>query len=214
MKRTKFLEAVLEKMPFLSEAESKETFFRRIASFLPPMDNRYRLIEKAYNAVEEAFQDIKREGGEEYPTHLRATCLIALEYLRIEDYILLCVALLHDVVEDIAYWTIERVRIEFGDEVALYLSYATKPSAEEFPGLTEEERVEIYHHRFELAPREFFYIKLADRFHNLITLWDSSPEKRVRKVEETKLYYLPYARKHLILLHELEAAIESLELEG
>ena len=34
------------------------------------------------------------------------------------------------------------------------------------------------------------------------------------KIEETKRHYLPYAEKHQILIHELEAAIKELEKEA
>jgi len=201
---------MLEKVkPLLKEAGDRKKFFRRVASFLPPTDQRYRLIEKAYDFAEEAFQGRQRDSGERYFEHLGGVDLILIDYLRIKNYILLIAGILHDIIEDIPSWTIERVRAEFGDEVALLLDYLSKPSKEEYP--SGEERVEVYHRRFENAPREFFLIKLADRLHNLLSMWSLSPEKRAKKIEETKRYYLPYAEKHLILLHELEEAIEELE---
>ncbi len=215
MYQTDFLKAVLAKMPFITEAEDENAFFRRVAHFLSPMDGRYRLIEKAYRTVKESFQKDKRESGEETLVHLRSTSLIELVYMRIEDHVRICAGLLHDIKEDKPlYWTLERISIEFGDEVALLLSYLSKPSVEEFPNSTEKERIAIYHRRFEYAPRAFFDVKMADRFHNLVTLWACTLEKRRYKIQETKTFYLPYARKHFILLHELEAAVESLETES
>jgi len=207
-----FLKAVLNKMSFLSEAQTKESFFKRIATFFSPLDEKYRLIEKAYDAAESAFSfQQKREDGKRYFTHLRATALILIDYFGIRDHILIIAALLHDIVED-TDWTVERVELEFGSEVALLISYLTKPSAKEFPNKSKEERVVIYHSRFEKAPLEFHLVKLADRFHNLVTLWYSSPGKIRRKVAETKRHYLPYAQKYRILYHEIEEAIYSLEL--
>jgi len=199
---------MLEKMSFLSGAENRETFFKRIASFLPTLDPRYQAIEKAYNCAKDAFRDKYRETGDRYFEHLRAVALILIEYLRVEDYRLIVAALLHDIVEDIPSWTIDRVRVEFDDEVALLVEWITKPSVEEFP--SKEERNKVYYNRFRFAPREFFIIKLADRLHNLMTLWASTPEKQARKIDETKRYYLPYAEQYLILLHELEEALEQL----
>lgn len=207
----KALEIILEKMSFLSEAENRESFFRRIASFLAPLDPRYLAIEKAYNYAKDAFRDLERESGDRYFEHLRAVALILVVYLRIKDHTLIIAALLHDIVEDIPSWTIERVRLEFSDEVALLVSYLTKPSAKDFPLLSSEGRVEIYHDRFAFAPRGFFLVKMADRFHNLVTMWKSSPEKINRKIEETISHYLPYAEKQLIMLHELEAVLENLK---
>lgn len=194
----------------LKEAENRETFFRRIASFLPPMDPRYKLIEKAYNAAKDAFRDKEREEGGRYFEHLRATALILIDYLRVRDYILIIVALLHDIVEDNPSWTIERVRLEFGDEVALLLDYCSKPSENDY---SKEEGLRVYHARFEYAPRNFFLIKLSDRLHNMLTIWKCTPEKITRKIEETRRHYLPYAEKHVILIHELEEAIKKPEDE-
>jgi len=42
-------------------------------------------------------------------------------------------------------------------------------------------------------------------------MWNSTPEKIERKIEETKMHYLPFAEKEIILVHELEAAICELE---
>jgi len=197
---------MLEKVKaLLKEAENRETFFRRIASFLPSMDPRYKLIEKAYDAAKDAFRDKEREEGGRYFEHLRAVAIILIDYLRVRDYVLIIVALLHDIVEDNPSWTIERVRIEFGDEVAILLDYCTKPSENDY---SKKERLRVYHARFEFAPRNFFLIKLSDRLHNILTIWKCAPEKIVRKIEETKQYYLPYAEKHVILIHELEEAIQ------
>jgi len=193
----------------IKQAENRETFFKRISSFLPPMDARYKAIEKAYDYAKDAFRDKERDGGGRYFEHLRAVALIIIDYLRVRNYVIIIVALLHDLVEDIPSWTIERIRIEFGDEVALLMDYMSKPSLKE--GLTSEESVRIYHNRFQNAPREFFIIKLSDRLHNLLTMWSMPGDRKERKIEETKRYYLPYAEKHLILVHELEAAIKRLE---
>ncbi len=201
---------MLEKVkPLLKEAENRKTFFRRISFFLPPMDPRYRAIEKAYDYAEDAFRDRQRESGDRYFEHLRAVALILIDYLRIKNHVLIIAALLHDIVEDIPSWTIERIRVEFGDEVALLIDYLSKPPKEDF--VSPKERVEVYRRRFQNAPREFFLIKLPDRLHNLLTMWDFAPERKAQKIEETKRYYLPDAEKHLILLHELEEAIEELE---
>lgn len=192
-----------------SGSENRETFFARIALFFPVLDYRYKEIERAYNLVKEEFRDIMREDGQRYFEHLRAVALILIVHLRVKDYRLIIAALLHDLVEDRPErWTIQRVRAEFGDEVALLVDFLTK---HERPGMTDEECVDAYHRRFRFAPRGFFLIKLADRLHNLITLWACSPEKRRRKIAETRDHYLFWAEEHCILIHEIEGAIELLE---
>ncbi len=198
----------MRRMEFLTAAENKESFLRRVARYYPTLDWRYKLIEKAYNDAHDAFQGVYRDdGATPYFTHILAVALILLDYLRVRDHEMIVAALLHDIVEDKPEWTIERVRNEYGDQVAYLLEYLSK----EFEYTDKVERERVYHTRFETAPRGFFLIKLADRFHNLYTLWACDIGKQRRKVEETKRYYLPYAEKHQILIHELEEAIKKIE---
>jgi (p)ppGpp synthase/HD superfamily hydrolase len=119
-------------MPFLSGAENRDTFFRRVAKFLPELDPRYQAICKAYEIAKDAFREVERDGGERYFEHLRAVALILLEYLEIEDYEVIIAALLHDIVEDKPEWDIQRIRNEFGDRVALLVSYLSQPGPDEF----------------------------------------------------------------------------------
>ena len=198
-----------EHMPFLAAAENREKFFIRVSMFLPASDERYKLIELAYNEAKDAFREVKRSGGERYFEHLRAVALILLEYLEIRDYELIIAALLHDIVEDIPAWTIERVQTMFGARVAGLVEYLTEPTEEEFG--SKESAEHAYHGRFEFAPRDFFIIKLADRVHNLLTIDARPRNKQLAKVAETKQHYMPYARKHLILLPELRRIISLIE---
>jgi (p)ppGpp synthase/HD superfamily hydrolase len=191
----------------LAGAHDKRTFFKIIASLYPTLDWRYKLIEKAYKDAKDAFRQEKREDGQRYFEHLRAVALIVILYLRSHDYRLIVAALLHDIVEDIPSWPIARVKLEYGEEIALLVEWMTKPK-EDFP--EKEECHSVYHGRFIHAPRDFFLLKMADRLHNLLTMWVCTPEKRARKIEETRRFYLPFAAQHFILIHELEAAIDEL----
>lgn len=200
---------MLDKMAFLSAAENRGTFFKRIALLFPTLDPRYKAIEKAYNSAKDAFRGKVRESGERYFEHIRAVTLIQVDYLRIKEHELIIASLLHDIVEDVPSWTVERVNAEFGPRVAMLVEYLTKPSKTSI--FFKEERERIYHERFRAAPRDFFLVKLPDRLHNLTTLWACPEEKILRKISETKMHYLPYAERELILLHEIEEAIAALE---
>ena len=200
---------MLEKVrEVLERSYDRDSFFRIVASIYPTLDRRYKIIEKAYNDAKEAFQGQYRDSGERYFEHLRAVALIVILYLRIRDYRLIVVALLHDIVEDCPEWTIERVIKEYGEEIAELVEWTTKPK-ETFP--QKEDYIRIYHERFTVAPREFFLVKIPDRLHNLLTMWSLGEEHIRKKIEETKRYYLHYAEKHFILIHELEAIIDELE---
>ena len=105
---------MLARMEFLKAAENRETFFKRISYFFPTLDPRYKLIEKAYNAAKDAFRGVFRDDNEtRYFEHIRAVTLILVDYLRVKNYEIIVAALLHDIVEDVPSWTIERVRAEF-----------------------------------------------------------------------------------------------------
>ncbi len=202
---------MLRGMEFLTAAENRESFFKRISYFFPALDPRYKEIERAYNTVKDAFRGKYRDDGKtRYFEHIRAVVLILIDYLRVKNHHVIIAGLLHDIVEDTPSWTIDRVRLEFGEEVALLVEYMTKP---EKTTASKKERDAIYHFRFRSAPREFFLIKLADRLHNVLTLWNCTLEKRRRKIEETRMHYLPYAEEHMILYHELEQALSLLEVE-
>lgn len=193
------------RMPFLSGAEDRAAFFKRISRFLPTFDPRYQAIERAYGIAKDAFRDDQRSSGERYFEHLRAVALILLEYLEITDCELIVAALLHDIVEDKPEWPIERVREEFGSRVALWIQFLSQPQNGEFG--SKEESEHVYHARFEFAPREVLIIKLADRLHNLLTLGPRPPDKRRAKIEETELHYMRYARRECILLPELREVL-------
>ncbi|HEY4506736.1 MAG TPA: HD domain-containing protein [Candidatus Paceibacterota bacterium] len=200
---------MIERMSFLKAAENRESFFARIALLFPTRDPRYKAIERAYNYAKDAFREKYRDDGEtRYFEHIRAVVLIMIDYLRIKDYTLIIDGILHDIVEDIPSWSIDRVDSEFGPQVALDIEWITKMTKS---GLSKDRQEFIYHSRFPYAPRRFWLIKLPDRLHNMITLWTCPQEKILRKIEETKRHYLPYAERELILLHELEEAIEIIE---
>jgi len=190
---------MIPEMMFLKSAENRETFFARIKRLFPCSDQRYILIERAYDTAKDEFKQFYRESGERYFEHLRRVTIIAIDYLYVTNYHMIAACLLHDIVEDIKSWTVEKVRLSFGEEVACLVDWLTKTDKT------------IYHERFINAPREFFLIKLPDRLDNLLTLWDCSPAKVRRKIKETRGHYLPFAKKHLILPHEIEKALLELE---
>lgn len=196
-------------LKFLSAAENRESFFRRIALFFPKSDFRYKAIERAYNFAKDAFRGKYRDDGEtRYFEHLRAVALIIIDYLRVKDYELIVAALLHDIVEDIPSWTVDRVRTEFGERVAELVDWLSKPPVSQFK--SKKDRNREYNKRLHNAHRDVFLIKLADRWHNVLTLSSCTPEKIASKVEETRTYYIPYAEEHCILIHELETALQKL----
>jgi (p)ppGpp synthase/HD superfamily hydrolase len=194
----------------LENAGDRTDFFRIIASIFPTRSPEYKLIERAYDAGKDAFRGDLRESGERYFEHLRAVSLILCRYLMIEDHETIGGGLLHDNVEDKPEWTVARVALEFGEGVALIVESVSTP-LDLFPD--KGKCLEVFHRRLAKSSRRIISVKLADRLHNLLTLWVCSEEKKLRKIKETKRFYLPLAREHCILYHELLAAIEELEAD-
>ena len=184
-----------------SAVPDEEAFFRRIACFYPESDYRYRTIRRAYKLAEDEFVKIRRDTGERYFEHLRCSTLILIYWLYVDDWQMIVAELLHDLVEDIPSWTIERVRQEFGEMISRLVDWMTK---RQIDGKDDFRRLPN-------APRVFWLMKLPDRLHNLMTLWGCSAEKARLKIEETRNFFLPYARKHQILAHEIEEALEEVE---
>jgi GTP pyrophosphokinase len=194
----------------LRREHNNATFAELIDKYYSRYDARYRMIMQAYCAAEDAFASTYREGGDKYFEHLRAVALILIEYLRVRDHELIVVALLHDIVEDIDGWTYERISREYTERVSVLVWWLTKPSVAHFKN--EAERDRHYHQQLhEGAPREAIIVKLADRLHNLVTMWDVSSEKRSRKISETESFYLPLAVREMVLIHEIEAILDELK---
>jgi GTP pyrophosphokinase len=129
--------------------------------------------------------------------------------MRVRDANIIAAALLHDIVEDIQNWSQDRVTTEFNQAVGELVWWVSKPSLTLFKG-DKEARNRMYHQNLTRAPRAALLIKLADRLHNLLTMWGCDEEKQRRKVVETQDFYLPLAEKEFALIHELEAAINEL----
>lgn len=202
---------MLAKLPYLLHPGNKEEFLRRIELIYPYPDEKFLFIERAYRTAKDAFRDVLRDDHlTRYFEHLRIVTLIVVNHLRVIDANVIASALLHDIVEDISGWTVRRVEEEFGTPVAKLIAYLSKPPLSEFGG-DKEARNHAYHRRFMNAPREFFYVKLADRLHNIVTLGAWPLEKQKTKIIETRRYYMPYAEREKILIHELEEAMEVIE---
>lgn len=185
----------------------RESFFSVIGSYYPPGSDAYQLIAKAYDSGKATFQHVKREGGDRYFEHLRGVTLIILIHLRIRDPNVIAAGLLHDSVEDFKEWTRERVALEFNQKISELVWWVSKPDVVDYDG-NEEARNRAYHANLQNAPREAVIVKLADRLHNLLTQGDTPKPKRIRKVAETRDFYLPLAEKEIVLIHEIEAAID------
>ncbi|MBI3922567.1 MAG: bifunctional (p)ppGpp synthetase/guanosine-3',5'-bis(diphosphate) 3'-pyrophosphohydrolase, partial [Armatimonadetes bacterium] len=104
-------------------------------------------------------------------------------------------ALLHDVVEDCAV-DCQRIRAEFGDEVAELVEGVTKLRRIDF-NTRQDQQAENLRKMFMAMARDIrvIIIKLADRLHNLRTLDPFPPERQEEKAQETLQIFAPLAHR-------------------
>ena len=149
------------------------------------------LIERAYAAAEKAHSGQKRKSGEPYITHPVAVAQILAD-LGIGSKTL-AAALLHDTVEDTDY-TLEMVRKDFGDEIAMLVDGVTKLDKLKYGDSAQAETVRKMVVAMSKDIR-VLVIKLADRLHNART-WGFMPtENAQRKAQETLEIYAPLAHR-------------------
>lgn len=195
----------------LENNKDRASFFKEVSKFFPEGSDDYSLIEKAYATSKDAFRDKYRDDGQtRYFEHLRAVTLIVFVYLRVRDPDIIAASLLHDIIEDVEVWSQSRVALEFNRRISQLVWWVTKPQVEVYNG-DKEARNRAYHQNLRRAPREALIIKLSDRLHNMLTLWETTEDKQKRKVVETQDFYLPIAEEQVMLIHELETALSEIE---
>jgi GTP pyrophosphokinase len=146
-------------------------------------------IERAYRTAEHYHHGQTRKNGDPYITHPLAVATILAELGMAEDTI--CAGLLHDTVEDTAY-TLEQLRVDFGDRVARRVDGVTKLDKLSYGDTAKAETIRklILHMDKDL---QILVIKLADRLHNMRTLAFLRSDKQIRIAKETLDIFAPLA---------------------
>ena len=166
-----------------------DTLMRTVRMHHPKAD--LGLIERAYTVAERAHEGQKRKSGEPYITHPIAVAQILAD-LGIGSKTV-AAALLHDTVEDTSY-TLDQVRADFGDEIAMLVDGVTKLDKVKYGDSTQAETVRKMIVAMSKDIRVLI-IKLADRLHNART-WGFVPaESASRKATETLEIYAPLAHR-------------------
>ncbi len=149
------------------------------------------LIERAYRVAERAHEGQTRKSGEPYITHPLAVAQILAD-LGIGAKTI-AAALLHDTVEDTGY-SLEELRADFGDEIAMLVDGVTKLDKLKYGDSAQSETVRKMIVAMSKDIRVLI-VKLADRLHNART-WGFVPaESAQRKAQETLDIYAPLAHR-------------------
>lgn len=149
------------------------------------------LIERAYNTAEKYHEGQKRKSGEDYITHPLAVARILADLG--SGPATIAAALLHDTVEDTEY-SIDQLRVDFGEEVGLLVDGVTKLDKMKFGDTAQAETMRKMVVAMSKDVR-VLVIKLADRLHNARTWGFVEPESARRKAQETLEIYAPLAHR-------------------
>lgn len=168
------------------------------------------LIRSAFEIAVDAHKDQRRKSGEAYIFHPIAVAKIVASEIGL-DAVSIAAALLHDVVEDTKY-TLDDIDRMFGETVARIVDGLTK-----IAHLKKEMNISQQAENFRKMlltlhdDVRVIIIKIADRYHNMLTM-DSMPEHKQVKISSETLYiYAPLA--HRIGLYNIKSELEDLSLK-
>ncbi len=167
------------------------------------------LLERAYVFACEAHEHQQRRSGEAFILHPLGVARILAELRR--DDAAIAAALIHDVVEDTEA-SIEKVRAEFGEEIARLVEGVTKLTRIHFHS-REQAQAENYRKMVMAMAEDYrvILIKLADRLHNMRTIEYLGKQKQLQKARETLEVYAPLA--HRLGIHSIKWELEDLAFQ-
>lgn len=186
---------------------SIEDLIREVKKYNDNPDD-IKLIKKAYEYASKCHYGQKRISGEDYIYHPLNVALILTEIKA--DGKCIAAALLHDTIEDTDS-TKEEVAKLFGETVAMLVDGVTKINKLKFNSSSEQ--VAANQRKILVGLSEdvrVIIIKLADRLHNMRTLYVMSEEKQKRKAKETLEILTPVA--HRLGINKIKSELEDLSL--
>jgi guanosine-3',5'-bis(diphosphate) 3'-pyrophosphohydrolase len=171
--------------------------------------NEKRKIRKAFNLAINSHKDTRRQSGKLYISHPISVAKIVAQDVGLGSTSIIC-ALLHDVVEDTSV-TIDDIKNDFGDEVAIIIAGLTKIS-----GVVESDvslQAENFRKMILTISNDIrvVLIKIADRLDNMRTLQYLSSKKQTKIASETLYLYAPLA--HRLGLYSIKTELEDLSLK-
>ena len=171
-------------------------------------EEQLKKIKEAYELAHELHNNQFRKSGEAYIIHPLNVAYILTDIKA--DYETICAALLHDTIED-TNLTLDDLEKQFGHTVRILVDGVTKINKLDLGadkdaeiatqrkilvGMTEDVRVII--------------LKLADRLHNLRTMWALKEHRQKYNAKETLDILVPIA--HRLGMYKLKGELEDLSL--
>lgn len=170
-------------------------------------------IKRAFEFALDAHKGMRRKSGEPYIFHPIEVAEIVAENMQL-DATSIIAALLHDVVEDVETITLDDIKHEFGEDVALIVDGVTKVKSDKYSvDLTISQQAENFRKMLLGLSSDLrvIYVKLADRLHNMRTLSSMKEEQQRKIASETIYIYAPMA--HRLGLYKIKSELEDLHLK-
>lgn len=192
-------------------ANNKTTTYEEVKEELKKYlkDDEIQEIEEAYHYAHKMHQGQKRRTGEDYIVHPLLVAKI-LTTIRADKETIIA-GLLHDVLEDTDA-TKEFLEEKFGKTVANLVDGVTKINSINVS--TENEYLTNYYKKIIVGMSEdvrVIIIKLADRLHNMRTLYAIPVDRQKLKAKETLEILAPIA--HRLGMHKIKSELEDLSLK-
>ena len=186
-----------------------EDLMIKVKSYIDNKDE-INMIKKAYEYAKEKHFGVKRMTGEPYIDHPLNVAYILTEIEA--DSSTICAGLLHDILEDTEV-SKEELAASFTEEIANLVDGVTKINALNFDGNLGSSSMIATQRKILVGLCEdvrVIIIKLADRLHNMRTLWVHTEEKQKEKALETLEILTPIA--HRLGMNKIESELEDLSL--
>ena len=170
-----------------------------------------KLIRKAFDIAVDGHKNQRRKSGEAYVFHPIAVAKIVAAKIGL-DATSIASALLHDVVEDSPDYDIKDIEKIFGQTVARIVNGLTKISS-----LKKDKDISLQAENFRKMlltlndDVRVIIIKIADRLHNMQTIYSLREDKQLKIASETLYIYAPLA--HKIGLYNIKSELEDLALK-
>lgn len=178
----------------------------QIKTYNPQVD--LARITRAYELAAAAHAGQMRATGEPYVTHCLAVAAILADLYLDEDSII--AGLLHDVPEDTSV-PLETIQKQFGAEVAKLVDGVTKLSQLRL-GIEQAEAESLRKMFLAMAEEiRVVLIKLADRLHNMRTLYALPPDRQKKIARETMELFAPLANR--LGIYKIRRELEDLSLQ-
>ena len=184
-----------------------EDLIEKVSSYDDNLED-IKLIRNAYDYAYKKHFSQKRITGDEYITHPLNVAWILTDVNA--DGKAIAAALLHDTIED-SDSTFEEIKNLFGEDVAKIVDGVTKINRLNFT--TDSEQMAANQRKILVglsSDVRVLIVKLADRLHNMRTLYVLSEAKQKRKAKETLEILTPVA--HRLGMYKLKSELEDLSL--